>query len=66
MCIFYSCTKILLRAQKFPKQALFTTVKEIIHDINSPLIFLILILNISQRFFAIQDMRFIVNVEFLN
>jgi hypothetical protein len=33
---FYPCTKIL-RTQKFAKQALFTTVKEIIHDINSPL-----------------------------
>ena len=37
MCIFYPCTKIL-RTQKFTKQALFTTAKEIIHDINSPLI----------------------------
>ena len=37
MCIFYPCTKIL-RTQKFAKQALFTTAKEIIHDINSPLI----------------------------
>jgi hypothetical protein len=37
MCIFYPCTKIS-RTQKFAKQALFTTVKEIIHDINSPLI----------------------------
>ena len=34
---FYPCTKIL-RTQKFAKQALFTTAKEIIHDINSPLI----------------------------
>jgi hypothetical protein len=30
MSIFYPCTKIL-RMQKFDKQALFTTVKEIIH-----------------------------------
>jgi hypothetical protein len=37
MSIFYPCTKIL-RTQKFDKQALFTTVKEIIHDLNSPLI----------------------------
>ena len=35
--ILYPCTKILW-TQKFAKQALFTTVKEIIQDINSPLI----------------------------
>ena len=55
MCIFYPYTKIL-RTQKFAKQALFTTVKEIIHDINSPLILSLTdieyITTVSQRFFA--------------
>ena len=40
MCIFYPCTGCtkILRTQQFAQQALFTIVKENIHDINSPLI----------------------------
>jgi hypothetical protein len=37
ICAYFIPAKIL-RTQKFAKQALSTTVKEIIHDINSPLI----------------------------